>query len=206
MSLQDAAPRESRIALVTGQREHALGTHAAKLSERPANTAAIGHSYDDSLRARVARGEGVRHERRNEVAVTRLHLAPVDNSMLVLVVEVHGTNEEGCLHHEVAIVELYIWVQWIAAPYHSQLLDPLRPELAAPAHGGVPVLVVGRPAAGPVQPVQHPGRRLPGFPSEEAHTAHSVISIEPQVVQRHRVGLAHLSQNIKGVTELKVTF
>jgi len=43
-----------------------------------------------------------------------------------LIVEVDRPDEESCLHHEVAVVELDIRVQRVVVLDHAKLFDPLR--------------------------------------------------------------------------------
>mmetsp|Transcript_30633 Transcript_30633/g.101913 ORF Transcript_30633/g.101913 Transcript_30633/m.101913 type:complete len:372 (+) Transcript_30633:1815-2930(+) len=124
--------------------------------------------------------------------------------MPVLEVEVHGPDEESGLHHQVAVVELHVRVQGIPTLNEPQLLDPLGPELAAPAHGGVPVLVVRRPLAITVGPVEDARRGLCGVRREEPHTALGVVGLEPEVVERHGVHLAHLPEHVQGLGEAEV--
>mmetsp|Transcript_6138 Transcript_6138/g.9324 ORF Transcript_6138/g.9324 Transcript_6138/m.9324 type:complete len:298 (+) Transcript_6138:717-1610(+) len=195
-----------RVAQVASQGEDSFSPYSSKLCESTTNPAAIRHSDNDPCLRFVSHREGVRHKRRDEVAVTRIHLTSVDLAMTVLVVEVHRANEQSCLHHQMPVVELHVRIQGIATAHDTKLLDPLWSELTATAHDGITILVVWRSLACAVRSLQHPSSGLSSISCEKAHSAHGVICIKPEVIQRHRVDFAHLPKHVEGITNLQVTF
>mmetsp|Transcript_33289 Transcript_33289/g.105402 ORF Transcript_33289/g.105402 Transcript_33289/m.105402 type:complete len:474 (+) Transcript_33289:58-1479(+) len=204
VALQDTPPGEAGIALVTCKGEYTFGADPGELCEGPTDAPSVGDCNDNGLCTSVARGEGVRHKWGYEVAVTRLHLATMHGAMLVLEVEVHGAHKEGRLHHEVPVVKLHVRVQRVATLHQTQLLDPLGSKLAAPAHCRVPVLVIRCPLPGAVRALKDPGRRLSSFRGGKAHPTHRVVGVQPQVVQGHRIHLAHLPENVEGIAHLQI--
>mmetsp|Transcript_68714 Transcript_68714/g.199352 ORF Transcript_68714/g.199352 Transcript_68714/m.199352 type:complete len:254 (+) Transcript_68714:653-1414(+) len=166
--------------------------------------AAEGHGDDNGVGARLPRGKRVRHEWRDEVAVAGVHGFATDHTMPVRVVEIHRADEERGLHHQVAVIELDVRMVRIAARHDAQLLDPLRAELAAPAHRRIAVLVIRRPLAARTGSIEHARGRLGCISGEQPHAPVGVVGVEPQVVERHRVDLAHAPQDIQGVTHVEV--
>mmetsp|Transcript_31349 Transcript_31349/g.66577 ORF Transcript_31349/g.66577 Transcript_31349/m.66577 type:complete len:273 (+) Transcript_31349:471-1289(+) len=181
-SLQCTMPGLGRISQVSSQRENLLGPNPREFSEGSADASPIGDSNDECLLVLVTAREGVRNEGGDEIAITCVHFTAMNFSMTVSIVEVHRTDKHRHLHHQVAVVHLDIWVQRVATLDDPELLNPLRTELAATAHRGISILVVGSSLPVLVQPVEHSGGGFGVVSEGQSHPSLRVVGIQPEIV------------------------
>mmetsp|Transcript_79354 Transcript_79354/g.157209 ORF Transcript_79354/g.157209 Transcript_79354/m.157209 type:complete len:209 (+) Transcript_79354:378-1004(+) len=112
--LQEASACELWVTLVASQGKDLLRANSTEFCKRSADTATICNCNNDCIDTVVSRGKRMRYERRYEVTVTCGHLPTMGVPMLVFVIKINRSDEKSCLHHEVSVVELYIWISWTA--------------------------------------------------------------------------------------------